>query len=603
MVDLLLRAGAPVNAETSLKCTPLFFAVKYGTVDTCRLLLEAGADILHKDTRKQTCLRNALPQANPYILKLLVKHGLPVVTETFVVTETLESRANPKKKHPKLRINALDVLLTEFVTPHPDVSWATLGMASIDDYALCIIILLQQGLQLSPHYSDATYFLGHYLQGSVKSLKRAYYTVRIAALFMGQWLPPAALDQVALWKEEGNFETTKSTKTAKGVGVVAAGKLSEATNAAGDTQAQRRRGLSHLAPEQLQFECEARNIVVAQKDVKKNCIDSILHDWQDFTLPQGYDEDDNQENASSRLVPELTLRNTMISEDNYLWVAASNGCAMIPIVVKGIPVFALLSTTSPYTVLSPHFVKTYGLQLNSDLQIMTSGSPLKFVRADNDQNAPQNDFPKSNNPADARPRPKPRVITAPQVCMTSVQDFSFSLGKSGIKVRLPNAVQTYEPQSLSWPAGVILGLDFLRSAAWVQLNVEVDLEVCLGRTIGLLTGHAESKSPGVSFDLIEPRRANQVEEDFRYYSKDGKIFWSPLWHINMSSNDNCLSLGQYLQERLPYPIQRENTSYQSDISTTVCHWCSRHFPHVPVEREHAMVDWILKAFQFWHAPV
>ena len=601
MVELLLKAGAPVNATTSLQCTPLFFAVKYGTVDTCRLLLEAGARVNHRDARNQTCLRNILPQANPYILKLLIQHGLPVATETFVVTDTLESRRlasnkpkQKKKQQPQpLRINALDILLTEFVTPHPDVSWATLGMASVDDYALCALLLLQQGLQLSPHYVDAQYFLGHYLQGSVQSLKRAYYTVRMAALFTGQWLPVAAKEPLALWKEEEEETKMEFNQTV----TISYNASKSTTTTPLDKHGRRRVGLSQLTAEQLQFECEARNLVVAQTKIKENCIDSLVHDWQDFTLPQGLEEDNasQQDNGTAtRLVAELTLRNTMISEDNYLWVAASKGCVMIPITVKGIPIFALLSTTSPYTVLSPHFVKTYGFSLNQELQTMTTEDPLKFIRADNNDHDNQNpeDVPRSNDPADAPPPPRPKVITAPKVCLTSVQDFSFALGKSGIRVALPSAVQAYEPQSLNWPVGVILGLDFFRSAAWTQLTVEVDLQVCLGRTMGLLTGHATSKS--LDFDLLEPRRAKHVEEDFRYYSKDGKIFWSPLWHISISANDNCLSLGQYMRDRLPYCKEKQHQKENGSVAgTTVCAWCGRNFPYVPPEKEKSWSDWVL----------
>lgn len=661
-VDLLLRAGAPVDAQLPNKCTPLFFAVKYASVDTCRLLMDAGADLLKKDCRKQTCLRNVLPQANPYILKLLLQKGLPA-DETF-----LAEAANGNK----IRINALDILVTEFVAPVPDVSWATLGMASVDDYAMCILILLQTGLQISPHYLDVSYFLGHYLQGSIQNPKRSFYTQQIAALFMGNWLPSAAQEQLSLFQDKTSVDASKLTSEgSKGCGLCAAKTMASLSIDAGtiitlrcghtfcpgcfqqytsplesssslrqdcptchsplghdltqrastpttltstdnnssvastvETSAERRLGLAHLVQEQLQFECEARNLVVAQNDIKDHCIESIVHDWQDFTLPQGLGEGDAEgaeSNGSSRLMAELTLSNTMISEDNYLWVAPSNGSVMIPITVKGIPIFALVSTTSPYTVLSPRFVQTFGFQLNSNLQASMS-SPMKFIRAEDDDqkmgDGKTNENPMRNNPDELPPSRKPRIIMAPEVCLTAVQEFSLALGKSGITVRLPNALQANDPQTHHWPVGVILGLDFLQSAAWTQLSVEVDLEVCLGRTVGLLTKHSESLSTGLDFELLEPRRANQVEQDFRYYSKDGNIFWAPLWHITVTTSDYCLSLGQVMRELLPYPNKKRlacggDADNCIDKVITKCNWCCREFPFVSPAKQRSWKDWAL----------
>ena len=54
----------------------LFFAVKYGSVDTIRLLLEAGANPYHRDNIKQTCLRfNEQNKFFIVITKNLVTHN------------------------------------------------------------------------------------------------------------------------------------------------------------------------------------------------------------------------------------------------------------------------------------------------------------------------------------------------------------------------------------------------------------------------------------------------------------------------------------------------------------------------------------------------
>jgi len=663
MVDLLLRAGAPVDAKLQNGCTPLFFAVKYGSVDTVRLLHEAGANLQQKDFRKQTCLRNALPQASPYILKYLVDHGIKM-DETFLA-EGFDGT--------KTRINALDILVTEFVTPNPDVSWVTLGMASVDDYALCILLLLKRGLQVSPHYYDVTYFLGHYLQGALKTKKRLFYTKRIADLFFGQWLPPAAKEELGVKivpnddDEDDDIDDKKTLQScgicpkkgenktaqepinsssvtlscghqfcsdcilqyAKNISLKASFSAKDAgcptcqhplgqdllqssaetengvAKATRNLDEERMKALFSLSLNQLQFECEARNLVVPDKENKEHCVASLVYDWQDFTVPNGRSgQGEHDGDAGSRLMAELTLSNTMISEDNYLWVAPSLGSVMIPITVKGVPIFALVSTTSPYTVLSPRFVETFGFQVNHNLQ-RTLSKPLTFIRAEDDDQKQKADeidrIINHNEEEEDRQAPKPKVITAPSVIVNAVEGFSFALGKSGIHVSLPSAVQTYEPQTKSWPVGVILGLDFFQSAAWAQVSVEVDLEVCLGRTVALLTGNnlKESHTPsaGLDFDLVEPRRADHVEEDLRYYSRDGKVFWTPLWHLQLSTLDSCASLGQYFPELLPYPNQGaegdgEGQNFITNKSTK-CSWCCREFPSLPPDMTISIVDWIL----------
>ena len=50
-VEELLKHGAEVDAITNLKQTPLHLAAVRGTVETARLLLDAGADLDAKDMR------------------------------------------------------------------------------------------------------------------------------------------------------------------------------------------------------------------------------------------------------------------------------------------------------------------------------------------------------------------------------------------------------------------------------------------------------------------------------------------------------------------------------------------------------------------------
>jgi len=69
IVALVIAAGADVNAAQSSGCTPVFFAVKYGSLRTVRLLVEAGADLRHTDYDGYTCLHNTLEYPQAPLLK------------------------------------------------------------------------------------------------------------------------------------------------------------------------------------------------------------------------------------------------------------------------------------------------------------------------------------------------------------------------------------------------------------------------------------------------------------------------------------------------------------------------------------------------------
>jgi ankyrin repeat protein len=76
MVQLLLQAGAHVDAETHEGTTPLMLAARRGDEDSVRLLLRAGADPLRQNQRQASAL------------SLSRSHGKPAVTQL------LESRVN-----------------------------------------------------------------------------------------------------------------------------------------------------------------------------------------------------------------------------------------------------------------------------------------------------------------------------------------------------------------------------------------------------------------------------------------------------------------------------------------------------------------------------
>jgi ankyrin repeat protein len=77
LVQLLLDAGARVDAETTEGNTPLMLAASRGDEDNVRLLLGAGANPLHENARRATALSLARSHGRRSIILLLEAHAVP----------------------------------------------------------------------------------------------------------------------------------------------------------------------------------------------------------------------------------------------------------------------------------------------------------------------------------------------------------------------------------------------------------------------------------------------------------------------------------------------------------------------------------------------
>ena len=77
MVQLLLRAGAAVNAVGMNELTPLMNAVKLNRMDAARALLKAGASTSGTDRAGDNLLVVAITENFPQMLSLLLELGVP----------------------------------------------------------------------------------------------------------------------------------------------------------------------------------------------------------------------------------------------------------------------------------------------------------------------------------------------------------------------------------------------------------------------------------------------------------------------------------------------------------------------------------------------
>jgi len=78
LVQLLLAAGADVNAKDQYGSTPLLIAIKEHNHEVVKLLLDAGADVNISEQWGDTPLLIALKENNNEVAKLLLKAGAKV---------------------------------------------------------------------------------------------------------------------------------------------------------------------------------------------------------------------------------------------------------------------------------------------------------------------------------------------------------------------------------------------------------------------------------------------------------------------------------------------------------------------------------------------
>lgn len=77
-MELLLKNGANVNAQTLQGNSPLHFVVKLAAIKTVKLFLDFNADVNLKNNQEENPLFSAVTDGNFKILPLLVRHGSDV---------------------------------------------------------------------------------------------------------------------------------------------------------------------------------------------------------------------------------------------------------------------------------------------------------------------------------------------------------------------------------------------------------------------------------------------------------------------------------------------------------------------------------------------
>ena len=263
-------------------------------------------------------------------------------------------------------------------------------------------------------------------------------------------------------------------------------------------------GPNALPSKQLRMECQVRGIKTMLRNderLRYMLLNESLHSYA---------------NRQKTAVPMFDL-NTNVPITNNMDItleAPKGGPVAIPIIVKGIPVTAFISTTSYFTLVSPEFVELFRL-----CKVGLKSDKLTNLFGDNPEEG----------------------------TMSLVDEFLFTVGD--IEVCLRNALEAPLPSCM----GVQLGMDFLRSCAWGIIDVRLDGNIeQLERSGSFITTDGYGRTL-----FISPNR----KEELRYYAHDGRIFRTPLLHLQ--------------------PFKAGGMSNWISVSLTddfsECSWCCRYF--------------------------
>lgn len=571
LVSLALAAGADPNHILENGSTPIFFAVKYGSLETVQLLIQNGASVDARDRKKRSCLWNALERPDPAIIRCLLQH-LPA-DERFPYHPNSSKTTSYQSAVDYLFAAQLSLSFDPHNNPEYPWSWQVLGKPTVENVAESLIEFGRYGVTFSRE--DITIALVSFvLRGDDPNKKRNRYPYyaeakasleTLAQMFVGLWLPFSVHRQI------------NSTPPKRRTSVYS----DDTTHASFlDDDCSSHDGLApDLGP--LQEECAlcCRKVSSEDGDEDDEAAERDVHG--SVTLYCGHEfcrqcllettathcplcsrafclDVCGQDNAfgdlygpdiltSEQLRMECQARNfiTMMRKEEALrarlrsvvmggdqlhgvelntnvpifngdvnLLSARHGHVVVPIMVKTVQILAYISTTSDYTLLSPELVSLFGLK-------KTGKESSDFLNILGD--------------------------IAVNGKVAAVEEFNFQI--AGVDVSLRSAMETSLPSCM----GVQLGRDFLLSGAWCVIDVRLD---------GVLE---DREDPMVSVDgtgNMNLAAHTKRKEELRYYARDGKSARLPLLHLQPFKEGGLSNW----------------VSLKMEADFEECHWCCRSFP-------------------------
>lgn len=397
-VEISVKLGADVNVRLpSNRVNSLFFAVKYASIHSVNLLIDAGIDVHARGIFGRTCLWNALEYPNPDILLRLLEF-LPA-TEEFHCGIADDDAT----------ISVPDRLLSLFIWESVDhwtqqhakmpASWMMLGRPPTEDLARALVIVLRRGITFAP---QKVWLLSLFFGGCERHPDSTGYEIFLASreqmkaigkFLVGLWLPESTKQDVfaydiaklSLQNEEteqtcpiclGERRGRKKLELYCGHSfcldcIVEHGEQDSSAGATcpvcrellclelSERNHYRGRSLAQLMGIRSVDGFESLGpTVLSEGDVLRECgFRGIEITGQ--SVP-GLRDKLVLERRDTHMELELGATIGLVSE-TLMVMAPLHGAAVISIFLKSVPVLAYLSNRSPCSIVSPEFAKNFAL--------------------------------------------------------------------------------------------------------------------------------------------------------------------------------------------------------------------------------------------------
>ena len=600
LVRILINAGANVNDTLpSNSANAMFLAVKYAGLDAIDSLIRAGINLQQHNVFGQSCMYNALEYPRYEVIEKLLSSeqegdGNMSIHETF----TTKTANEDLTEIVTIGESSLPDMLIMFLYKPSNsiISWRILGPPSLDDIGKILILLRQKGASFTKLAAPVLNVIG-------KSFNDSYDLTEFCGtnLFMGiapylvgnkiperfrHELPPFAFEQLLENDTDGNDssfggcsiclgEKKKTSTLYCGHSfcrncILEYGRHCETSNCGQKGCPLCRRSLcldvtlkdaydlkklcsrgrqadefkgsdvmglqiergwdqsqSFLKDSQIIEEAKFRGIYnngrVSVSSLREQIIreneqgaeqSAVGATFSNVRRADTGEQDVDFGEKTSQINVDLSTSVSMNFGGENTFLSPKDGTSCVDIKINGVPLLARVSNISLYTMISATLVDELGLKrirsLKSKKFVGISGRKLK------------------------------------NSTFTCLEPIAVSIG--GIDVNLRNAVETSPPVDEMF--GIQLGIDFLGSAAWCPIDVEIEG--------GDDTNQAKFMrlDGGLAYLLEAPTQGM-----LRYYSRDGRTALVPL---------------------LPFGPFEGNINYNISLKESAkfdqCFFCNRVFP-------------------------
>ena len=165
---MLLDHGAdPKTQNRDNGLQPLHMAARHGALDVCQLLLSAGADVNAASKDGRTPLHEAAEHAQPHVIEQLIAHGAACMAEdrnhrtALLVALTTRFAETSPDADGKLVASVTALLRHGAGTRRKNQEWPELTEAAIGGHAAVVQLLLDKGAAASDAAVTAAAQTGH----------------------------------------------------------------------------------------------------------------------------------------------------------------------------------------------------------------------------------------------------------------------------------------------------------------------------------------------------------------------------------------------------------------------------------------------------------